>query len=31
MTRDRKIIIGYGLLLALGIVAFWFAFGAPCP
>jgi len=31
MTRDRKIILGYGLLLALGIVAFRLAFGAPCP
>lgn len=31
MTRDRKIVLGYGCMLALLVAAFRLAFGAPCP
>lgn len=31
MTRDTKIVIGYGFALALLVVAFRLGFGAPCP
>lgn len=31
MTRDRKIVLGYGMLLALLVAVFRLAFGAMCP
>lgn len=30
MTRDRKIVLGYGMLLALLVAGFRLVFGAPC-